>query len=249
MDERIVLIRNSDRNTLSEFRFELFPPLNFGFEEYEVALQSFMCPISWDTITERECEFEYYPGHSDPDQPIIFQTAKIHIGRYNDMESLIKAMRKALPDTAKENIIIDILPAVRKCIIKVKNNAQVSFLHSDLGEVLGFGRIVIAKTAVKSHTYIGHFEYNLDRIDSLFVYCNVIKPTRVGGFMSQLLAEIPVINKRERILFANYHRLNYFPVIHRYISHIDIKIKDCTGSRIRFNGGNIFLQLKFRKKQ
>jgi hypothetical protein len=245
MADRIVLVRNQRPDNLSDFTFALNPPLDFGYDTYEVAVLQATFPRNWDNITERNCFFDFYPGTATEGEvgKAQFVTVQIPTGRYESGEDLVKLMRRALNDLGKRNIFINYLSHSRRCVVTVKHGAQLSFENTELGQLLGFGNIVI-----KSKT-IAEYDLELDRVDTLQVYCDIVRPSHLGSVTSPLLCIIPTKTSRGRVIETQFTSPIYRETIKAFASFIHIRVSDVTGEPVHFRGGHSFLKLHFRKKE
>jgi len=88
-------------------------------------------------------------------------------------------------------------------------------------------------------------------IHSLFVYCDVVKPSFVGDSLTQLIrcVEIPSSAKYGEQVVITYPNTHYYTVNSRDIESIEIDITDDIGKRIPFLFGRTICTLHFRKKK
>ena len=85
---------------------------------------------------------------------------------------------------------------------------------------------------------------------SLFVYCDIVRPSFVGDSYTQLLriVEIPPKTSYGDQIVITYPNIQYIPVMNREFETIEIDIKDDTGLQIPFEFGRSIVVLHFRKK-
>jgi len=76
-------------------------------------------------------------------------------------------------------------------------------------------------------------------IQSLYVYCNIIKPVLVGNFEAPLIrrVEIPHQKKFGETCEINYNQPQYYPLVSHEIDSIEVDIKDDTDRTIEFAFG------------
>ena len=88
-------------------------------------------------------------------------------------------------------------------------------------------------------------------IQSLYVYCNIIKPVLVGNFEAPLIrrVEIPHQKKFGETCEINYNQPQYYPLVSHEIDSIEVDIKDDTDRTIEFAFGRTAVTLHFRKKR
>ena len=85
---------------------------------------------------------------------------------------------------------------------------------------------------------------------SLFVYCDIVRPSYVGDSFTQLLrfVEIPQGYSYGDQIVLTYPDTHYLPVMTKEFETIEIDIKDDTGQRIPFEFGRTIIVLHFRKR-
>ena len=89
---------------------------------------------------------------------------------------------------------------------------------------------------------------NLNPINSLYVYTDIIDYQFVGDEVAPLLRVVAVENKPSfgEIVNKTYIAPHYLPVSRYFIETIRLDIRDDTGSRIHFGIGKIVIKLHFR---
>jgi hypothetical protein len=102
----------------------------------------------------------------------------------------------------------------------------------------------------KLNSFTGDHPYDLSGgFHSLFVYCNIVKPSYVGNTYTQLLrlVEIPSDKKfGDQVLIA-YPNTYYIPLLTQEFETIEIDIKAETGETVPFEFGRSILTLHFRR--
>ena len=85
---------------------------------------------------------------------------------------------------------------------------------------------------------------------SLFVYCNIVKPSYVGNSFTQLLrlVEIPSDKKFGDQVLITYPSTYYIPLLTQEFETIEIDIKSETGETVPFEFGRSIITLHFRRK-
>ena len=86
--------------------------------------------------------------------------------------------------------------------------------------------------------------------DTLYIYCDVVKPTPIGNIEAQLLRRVGVPTDKNfgDLCEINYTRPEYYPVLFEEIERIEIDIRDDSANRVNFRFGKVALTLHFRKK-
>lgn len=81
----------------------------------------------------------------------------------------------------------------------------------------------------------------------LFLYTNVIEPTRVGSVNRRLLEIVPVLGQSGEVPKYSPIHINYIPVSERILSDISIEICNQWADKIEFSSGTTVVQLHFRR--
>ena len=67
--------------------------------------------------------------------------------------------------------------------------------------------------------------------------------------LAPLLSVIPVEGKSGAYVYKRYEKLQYQPVLKKYISEIHISLRDDQGQPIRFRKGKVIVTLHFRRQK
>jgi hypothetical protein len=88
-------------------------------------------------------------------------------------------------------------------------------------------------------------------MDSIYLYCDIIKPMLVADTEAQLLRSVLIPNnlKFGDRINPQLNTYYYLTLIKNEFDSIEIDVKDKTGRTIDFGFGNINLRLHFRQKQ
>ena len=90
------------------------------------------------------------------------------------------------------------------------------------------------------------YNSNLNIINSLYVYTDIIQYQYVGDALAPLLRNVEVPYKSQSTQCLNYDSPHYVSVNKSYIDTINIKILDEQGNNIRFKRGKSIVKLHFR---
>ena len=87
-------------------------------------------------------------------------------------------------------------------------------------------------------------------INSLYVYCNIIKPTLVGNVEAPLIrrVEIPSDKHFGDTVHIIYTSPQYYSFVSDEVSYIEIDVKDDSNQTIKFNSGRTGFTFHVRKK-
>ncbi len=81
----------------------------------------------------------------------------------------------------------------------------------------------------------------------IFIYLDILEPQIVGDSLVKLLATVPVTKPFSQLVTRRFDRAFYMPVNSGYISTFNMSIANDKGKLLDFQGGEIFVQLHFRK--
>ena len=85
---------------------------------------------------------------------------------------------------------------------------------------------------------------------SIFVYTDIIESSLIGDSLSQLIkvVEIPADTKFGDQVVIKYNNPQYFPLLRKEFSTIQLDLKDDSNSTVPFLFGRTIVTLHFRKK-
>ena len=78
---------------------------------------------------------------------------------------------------------------------------------------------------------------NLNNINAIFVYLDVIQSQIVGDTLTPLLDVVAVQGGPEDLVCSRFDKLHYKPVVRKHFSNIYISLRDDQGDPIRFEKG------------
>ena len=121
---------------------------------------------------------------------------------------------------------------------KVANSVQIG--HSSLSERPG---------PPIPRTYEFPWPASLNDVFNLFLYTDIVRPTRLGDFDSEYLYMIPVQGKPGDYVHLEVQKTVYKEVNTNLIQTIHLKVADVIGNRVKFNygSGEFVCLLHFRK--
>ena len=114
-----------------------------------------------------------------------------------------------------------------------------------LAFVLGFQKI----------RYRGIGEYtsesvaNVDTVNAIYVYCDVIEHRTVGHTLAPLLAVLPVTGKPGVYVCKRHDKIQHHPVLKKNLSDIHISLRDDQAKQIRFCKGKVIVTLHLRLRK
>lgn len=97
----------------------------------------------------------------------------------------------------------------------------------------------------------GPSKSNFAKIDSIYVYTDVVKPQLVGDVEAKLLGIIPVRMRSEETQFFSFDQPLFLPVKKTSFSTITIKLRSSRGQAIPFPkySKEVIVTLKFRRRK
>ena len=129
-----------------------------------------------------------------------------------------------------------------------KGNMQpdvVVTLSDELASVLGFRKTWYREI----QEYTSESVANVDTVNAIYVYCDVIEHRTVGHTLAPLIGIIPVTGKPGSYVSKRYNKIQYHPVLKKNLSNIHISLRDNQAKRIRFCRGKVIVTLHLRSKK
>ena len=110
-----------------------------------------------------------------------------------------------------------------------------------LTKMLGFGKSTFHNPGIFCFDRV----VNMNPINNIYVYCDVIENRIVGHTLAPLLATILTEGESGSIISKRYDKLQYQPVMKKAFSEIQINLRDDQGKSIRFHKGQVIVTLHF----
>ena len=118
-------------------------------------------------------------------------------------------------------------------------------LSNELASILGFRKVWYREIGEYTSASVA----NVDTVNAIYVYCDVIEHRTVGHTLAPLLAVLPVTGKPGVYVSKRYDKIQYHPVLKKNLSDIHISLRDDQGKRIRFRKGKVIVTLHLRPKK
>ena len=90
---------------------------------------------------------------------------------------------------------------------------------------------------------------DLDPVESLFVYCDVLEPRVVGDSQVPLLRIVPVEGGNGELVTRIYENVHYVRLQRKTFQTIEINIRDRAGVNVPFEAGTLNVTLHFRQRK
>ena len=114
-----------------------------------------------------------------------------------------------------------------------------------LTKMLGFGKSTFHNPGI----FCSDRVVIMNRINNIYVYCDVIENSIVGHTLASLLATISIEGESGSIISKRYDKLQYKTVMKKSFSEIQINLRDNQGNSIRFHKGWVIVTLHFRRQK
>ena len=129
-----------------------------------------------------------------------------------------------------------------------KGNMQpdvVVTLLDELASVLGFRKTWYREIG----EYTSESVANVDTVNVIYVYCDVIEHRTVGHTLSPLIGVLPVTGKPGSYVFKRYDKIQYHPILKKNLNDIHILLRDDQAKRIRFRRVKVIVTLHLQPKK
>ena len=250
-------------NTVSEFTTQLPHNIELGYDKWECALCSISYLHSWYNIDEDlyiyvdmlESINSDTAAHNDV-TPRIKKKILIPKGHYDDDGESFASMLTEKIQNAGSKSKFEYRAQTNTMVLIVSNTETIS-MEKYLAHLLGFQfttfahsqfHLSLGKPSISFET-LNAVDFNL-KTHNLFVYCDILENTLLGGFYHPLLALVPTRKENYNTYVTNTFTDRYYiPMNSNVISRIKISIKDDRDQNIKFRGGRTSLKLHFRRKK
>ena len=114
-----------------------------------------------------------------------------------------------------------------------------------LTEMLGFAESTFHNVGIFHSERV----VDMNPINNIYVYCDVIENRIVGHTLAPLLGVIASQGNPGSVISKRYDKLQYQPVMKKSFSEIQINLRDDQGNSIWFRKGRVIVTLHFRRKK
>ena len=222
-------------NTLSDYKVKLPEHLDLT-GNWEVGLASITYPHTWFNLQKLEGHF-YYNGGDD-----IMTVGLVPEGYYRSVSEVISAINREI--TGVKDMSVQLDKRSQKVTV-ILGKSQILYFRKEMGNMLGFGgEIKLTKTTTAP--YVSNLNI---RLQSLYVYLNIVESQIVGDVRAPLLRIVPAQGKDGEIITLNYDNPQYMPLSTRDFEVVEVLITDDTGEKVPFERGRVVITLNFRLRQ
>lgn len=198
-----------------------------------------------------EKESGYFITGRNIDQPCTIKLVKymdkvirkraITPGTYSTAAELITELNKDLKEFR-----FSFNHLINRVVLKSLHTNYTIHLGNGLNDVLGF-----SKTSYKGELTSHQAEMELDLlrgIGSIFVYCDLCEPIRVGNVVAPLIRNVAFnTTKYGENIHTSYNYPVYLPVCKSFIDSIRITLRDARGDLVPFVEGLTTCLLQFKR--
>ena len=123
-------------------------------------------------------------------------------------------------------------------------NVTVTF-SDQLASVLGFRKMWYPEIGEYTSANVA----NVETVNAINVYCDVIEHRTVGHTLAPLLAVLPVTGRSGAYVSKRFDKIQYHPVLKKNFSDIHISLRNDQAKRIRFRKGKVIVTLHLRQRK
>ena len=222
-------------NALSEYKVKLPEHLDLT-GKWEVGLASITYPHTWFNLRKLERHFYFNGGDG------IITVGLVPEGYYRSVSEVISAINREITGVKDMSVQLD---KRSQKVTAILGKSQILYFRKEMGNMLGFGgEIKLTKTTTAP--YVSNLNI---RLQSLYVYLNIVESQIVGDVRAPLLRIVPAQGKDGEIITLNYDNPQYVPLSTRDFEVVEVLITDDTGEKVPFERGRVVITLNFRLRQ
>lgn len=244
--------RFTDANSASKYIVKLALPANLS-GEWECSLREIHYPRSWHNVAKDEASIRLLVIDTATNHSEAFQT-RIPSGYYASNLELVNAIQSAARNALARHphkrsaMRVTYNRFTGKAVFHLPEHVSLGFSPA-LSTMLGIDVDPQGFKYVDENNSIPKHPMNINLVDSLYVYSDVVQSSLVGDVMAPLLRIVPVVGSYGEMCHIEYIKPVYFPVAKLTFSTIEIYITDSAGRKIKFRHGKTTVMLHFRRKK
>lgn len=233
------------RNTTSNYRTRLAQRLELTSGEWRVTLASIDLPNKFYNITSGKITVKGKVNSED-----FSKTIQMTRGWYQYPSSITSEINKQLNETnvfpdddrtqlsSLVNVSYNSISGRADIVISLNVSVDLSY---DIQCTLGLN------PSYSTGSFMGERPADPSHGKSqLYVYCNTVKPWRVGDSMSPLLRSVPVHAKYGDVSHM-FPRDQFVPAVTSDLDVVEIDIRWDSGESVAFEGGKVVTTLRFKR--
>ena len=235
-------------NTLTQFTSRL-PNVITVSGDWEVGLVEIQYPHNWFNVptTKKHRTFTLRSSAADdPNGTLVRRSFFIRAGYYPHIYDLLSEIQQKTNEALSglnNSIQLDYDGITRNITVTFSRPCSLSLpLH--IRKMIGLTRGSWDATNPN-----GGEVSDLDPVDSLFVYCDVLEPRVVGDSQVPLLRIVPVEGVNGELITRIYENVHYVRLQRKTFQTIEINIRDRAGANVPFEAGTLNVTLHFRQRK
>ena len=245
-DEQCLVISGSTSRLYTRYD----PPMEFLSSKagYEMALYRFESYFSWPNINLSNNAFRI-----SVDNGKNWLDLKIPIGSYG-IDGINEVLHRLLTDHTndtkegkKSYFVLSGNKNTLKCVLEIMKESTIVDFDTDnsIRSVLGFE----AKKYKGKKRYESENRVDILSVNSIFVHCDVINPSRVNGIPAPIIYSFfPNVTPGEKIVSQPQH-LIYMPLTMSVISSMTVWVSDQKGNFLDLRGSELTITFHIRKRR
>ena len=235
-------------NTLADFTTRL--PNNIDLTgDWEVGLVEIQYPHNWYNVSapkrNRSFTVRTRPA-DDPTGPLIEYVFFISEGYYHSIHVLLNEITRRANESMRlsGNKISIFYNGVTRKVGMSSEQPCTLIVPPHIRTMIGMTRASFDETHMKGDEVV-----DLDSVDSLYIYCDVVEPRVVGDSQVPLLRIIPVEGIFGELITRIYENVHYVRLQRKNFQTIEINIRDRSGNKVPFEQGTLNVTLHFRQRK
>ena len=186
------------------------------------------------------------------------ETKRVDDGRYS-LKSFIKAFNKQTKNSKEDkganhfNTTIGYDDSERDVNVNVEPNEAIWFTNDRIRKMLGFADknhgLIVNETGHRLKVDLPFQPKFNANVECGYIYSDIVQTTTMSDTSVPILRILKLEYSEDKLMNMIYHRFDpplFVKVGPRFISSIQIEIRDSLGKIIQFNSGDIILVLEFR---
>ena len=235
-------------NTLTSFTTRL--PNSISLEgDWDVGLVEIQYPHNWYNIPEDIQKRTFTLKISENRTNQINTHFSIDKGYYPTITHVVDTIAKKI-NNATNQTTQQIIMTYDEITGKVKGSFEYDLnlkTSNHIQKMLGLDNPSL--NMERGREWEASYEADLDPMDSLYVYCDILEPRVVGDTLAPLVRIVPVEGKHGDLITRIYENVHYIRVQKKNFQTVEINIRDRTGKKVSFEPGTLNITLHFRRRK
>lgn len=235
-------------NTLSDFTTMLPNTIDLK-GDWEVGIVEIQYPHNWYNVPKRQNDRLFVVSARLVDQPngeVAQYMYFISEGYYSSPQELVAEIQKEANEAINVtgNVIqLHYDPVTRK-VSATPSMQWTLYMAPYMQQMLGMDYNTFDAEHWRAPEVV-----DMDPVDSMYVYCDVVEPRVVGDSQVPLLRIVPVEGKHGDLVTRIYENVHYIRLQKKTFRTVEINIRDRTGKKVSFEQGTLNVTLHFRQRK